>query len=83
MFSELRAEGALGSSHLEPGFNVIVGLNNVGKTVLAEAVGLRLANKPHRSLDTVPTLGVPQDPLPWVEASIRPEAEDLRRTVQS
>ena len=41
--------------HLTPGFNVIVGQNDAGKTALVEAVSLRFGNKPHRSLRTVPT----------------------------
>jgi hypothetical protein len=39
---------------LKPGFNVVVGQNNVGKTALAEALSLRFFNNPHRSLATVP-----------------------------
>lgn len=37
---------------LSEGFNVIVGSNNVGKTALAEALSLRIQNRPHRSLET-------------------------------
>src|SRR2546427_80281 len=33
-----------------PGFNVIVGQNNAGKTALMEALSLSGGNKPHRSL---------------------------------
>jgi hypothetical protein len=40
---------------LSPGFNVIVGQNNVGKTALVEALSLRFAGHPHRSLKTAPT----------------------------
>ena len=40
--------------HLTPGFNVIVGQNNVGKTALDEALSLRFDNKPHRSVRTLP-----------------------------
>lgn len=36
-----------------PGFNVIVGRNNVGKSALIEALSARLSSIPHRSLDTV------------------------------
>src|SRR5829696_4121152 len=36
----------------EPGFNVIVGQNNVGKTALVEALSLQFRDKPHRSLKT-------------------------------
>jgi hypothetical protein len=40
--------------HLSPGFNVIVGQNNAGKTALIEALSLGFENVPHRSLATVP-----------------------------
>jgi ABC-type cobalamin/Fe3+-siderophores transport system ATPase subunit len=39
---------------LSPGFNVVVGQNNAGKTALIEALSLRFGNVPHRSLATVP-----------------------------
>ena len=38
----------------QPGFNVIVGQNNSGKTALIEALSLRFPNTPHRSLKTLP-----------------------------
>src|SRR5260370_37513651 len=41
--------------HLTPGFNVVIGQNNVGKTALLEALSLRLESKPHRSQKTVRT----------------------------
>lgn len=34
----------------DPGFNILVGRNNVGKTALLEALSLRFADSPHRSL---------------------------------
>lgn len=40
-----------------PGFNVIVGANNVGKTALLEALSLRFISRPHRSPSTVPHVG--------------------------
>jgi hypothetical protein len=67
-----------GQLHLEHGFNVIVGRNNIGKTALADAVGLRFPNTPHRSLSTIPIGGAPRDPMSRVEASIRLEVEELR-----
>jgi predicted ATPase len=39
------------------GFNFIVGRNDAGKSALVEALSLNFANKPHRSLATVPTIG--------------------------
>src|SRR6266516_1049365 len=44
--------------HLTPGFNVIVGQNNVGKTALVEALSLRFSNKPNRSMTTFPRPGM-------------------------
>jgi energy-coupling factor transporter ATP-binding protein EcfA2 len=42
-----------GEVHFEPGFNVIVGQNNVGKTALTEALSLTLSAQPHRSQKTI------------------------------
>src|SRR3989442_960053 len=39
---------------ITPGFNVIVGQNNVGKTALVEALSLSSGHKAHRSLRTAP-----------------------------
>ncbi len=44
--------------HLTPGFNVVVGQNNAGKTALVEALGLHFDNKIHMSMKTVPSPGV-------------------------
>ena len=38
----------------DPGFNILVGRNNVGKTALLEALSLRFPNSPHRSLASAP-----------------------------
>lgn len=38
------------------GFNVIVGQNNVGKTALLEAISLAIKDKPHRSIETQPSI---------------------------
>lgn len=40
-----------------PGFNVIIGENNSGKTALLEALSLQFENKPHRSVKTLPYEG--------------------------
>src|SRR5712664_2755868 len=44
---------------LAPGFNVIVGQNNVGKTALVEALSLTFAQRQHRSVQTVPGRNTP------------------------
>lgn len=43
-----------GEINLSPGFNVIIGQNNVGKTALLEALGLTFSSKPHKSLLSIP-----------------------------
>lgn len=45
-----------------PGFNVIVGRNNVGKSALIEALSARFGSVPHRSLETVMHPDSPVDP---------------------
>ncbi|MEO8613309.1 MAG: AAA family ATPase [Chloroflexota bacterium] len=45
--------------NLSPGFNVIVGQNNAGKTALVEALSLRYTNKPHITIQTKPTINSP------------------------
>jgi len=42
-----------------PGFNVIVGRNNVGKTALLQALGLQAGSVPHKSFRTSPSSGIP------------------------
>jgi len=44
---------------LSPGFNVVVGQNNVGKTALVEALSLRFGANQHRSLETIPVRDAP------------------------
>src|SRR5258706_7162421 len=39
---------------LGPGFNLVIGQNNVGKTALIQALSLRFAVKPHRSTKSIP-----------------------------
>src|SRR5713101_1093139 len=44
--------------HLTPGFNVVVGQNNAGKTALVEALSLHFDSKHHISMKTSPSPGV-------------------------
>jgi hypothetical protein len=46
-----------GPVELKLGFNVITGQNNAGKTAFLEALSLRFAADPHRSLRTMPNPG--------------------------
>jgi hypothetical protein len=61
----------------EPGFNVIVGRNNAGKTALAEVLSLRFSAKPHRSSMSVPRLNAQPDPESRAEVSIMLKADEL------
>ncbi len=72
-----------GEVRLAPGFNVIVGQNNVGKTALAEALGLRFFANPHRSRASVPVPGTNPHPTSSVELSVRVGEEELRRILLS
>lgn len=71
----------LTSSEIElgPGFNIIVGQNNVGKTALLEALRLNLRgnSRPHKSLRTVPSTGVAVEPNSWADISIIVSREEL------
>jgi len=60
-----------------PGFNVIVGQNNVGKTALLQAMGLRQPSQPHRSLVTIPRADVPPPPQSLFHATFEVEAAEL------
>lgn len=64
----------LASSEIElsPGFNIIVGQNNVGKTALLEALRLNFGGiaKPHRSLQTLPSPDAVFEPNSWADVSI-------------
>ncbi len=65
---------------LTPGFNVIVGQNNVGKTALVEALSLRLNHNPHRSMKTIPRRGMQSSNVTTVNITFQlaeGEAEQL------
>ncbi len=71
--------------NLTPGFNVIVGQNNVGKTALVEALTLAAGPKPHRSLRSLPSSTAPLQGNSRVDASLvmsRAELIDLLRGFQ-
>lgn len=62
---------------LGPGFNVICGQNNAGKTSLIEALDPNINPSPHRSLSTVPTPRTQPELNSWVQISYSLEHADL------
>ena len=67
----------------KPGFNIITGQNSVGKTALLEALTLRFAANPNRSLRTVPVAGVPPDEATTVLMTLVISGEEFLRSLQS
>jgi hypothetical protein len=63
---------------LRPGFNVITGRNNSGKTALLEAISLSFQDKRRLSLDVLPTRTSAQPNPPRVEVVARMEASELK-----
>jgi putative AbiEii toxin of type IV toxin-antitoxin system/AAA ATPase-like protein len=57
------------SIELTPGFNIISGQNNAGKTALLEALALNYIGKPHRSMKTLPARDVVPDQFSWARFS--------------
>ena len=66
-----------GPIELKPGFNIIVGPNNAGKTALIEALSLSLEAVPHRTQKTIPYRGSPVDPPSSVDVSFTIDAAEL------
>jgi predicted ATPase len=67
---------------LTPGFNVIVGQNNVGKSALVEALSLRAGHKPHRSLTTAPTSRSVVNSTSTTHVAIRLDQSELRELLR-
>jgi energy-coupling factor transporter ATP-binding protein EcfA2 len=63
---------------LKPGFNVVVGKNNSGKTALIEALSGRIKPAGHRSPKTLPspTSALPNSPS-WVEMDLTVTSDEL------
>ncbi|NBB73726.1 MAG: AAA family ATPase, partial [Bacteroidetes bacterium] len=63
---------------LKPGFNVIVGKNNSGKTALVEALSLKYQDRPHRSLKTLPSPDAHIEDESTVSLSISLSGDELK-----
>jgi predicted ATPase len=65
---------------LSPGFNVIVGKNDAGKSSLIEALSLQLnMNNPHRSLLTIPDVASSFEQSSTTRASVEITQEELAK----
>jgi recombinational DNA repair ATPase RecF len=62
---------------LTPGFNLVTGQNNAGKTALLEAMALQFTAKSHRSVRTVPNPVSQPNPMSFVEVSFTLSREEL------
>ena len=62
---------------LEPGFNILTGQNNTGKTDLLKALSLIDAFDPHRSLKTIPTPGAQPEQVSWLDVSFLLTKDEL------
>lgn len=61
---------------LKPGFNIITGQNNAGKTALLEALGLEFPSRPHKSVATTAPGGAPSADS-WARARFRVSKAEL------
>lgn len=66
-----------------PGFNIIVGQNNVGKTALIEALSLAFDNLPHRSLYTAPDASTALEPTSKIDIEFELNGQEMSTILQS
>ena len=67
---------------LLPGFNVIIGKNDVGKTALVEGLSLSYANQPHKSPLTMPRENTPLPPVSKASGAFRVMASDTSELLE-
>src|SRR5258708_2386108 len=67
----------------KPGFNIVTGQNSAGKTALLEALTLRFAANPNRSLSTVPVAGIPPAGDTTVIMNLVIDGDELLTSLQS
>ena len=68
--------------HLEPGFNLLLGTNNAGKTSVLDVIDMDLnLNEPHRSAENVPEYGFQAIGHSTAEISIATTYTELRRLI--
>lgn len=66
---------------LKPGFNVVTGKNNAGKTSLLEALTLQFDGNPHRTVETVPYPGAPTPSTSAVRFALSIDRKELLRLI--
>lgn len=67
---------------LQPGFNVILGKNDAGKSALLEALSLTFSDKPHRSVSTAPTRDTTIRARPKVDLVFELESNDIHSALR-
>lgn len=67
---------------LKPGFNIITGQNNSGKTALLGALSLNFVANPHRSKRTIPTPGILPNPSSWADVSVMAGPKEVLQVLQ-
>jgi energy-coupling factor transporter ATP-binding protein EcfA2 len=65
------------SLSLQPGFNIVVGPNNSGKSALLEAAAMKFEVNPHRSPETIPAPGIPLTTSSAVEVTFSLDRSEL------
>jgi len=67
-----------GELRFSTGFNILVGQNNVGKSALLEALGLKFPSKPHKSLSVLPRAITPLNPVSSGKVVLSVTGEELK-----
>jgi energy-coupling factor transporter ATP-binding protein EcfA2 len=65
--------------NFSPGFNLIVGANNVGKSSLLNCLAGKFIGEPHKSIHVLPTRDEPNDPISQVDFTVVASGEETRR----
>jgi len=72
-----------GQLTFKPGFNIIVGPNNAGKTALLEGITLRFSSVAHRSTLTRPTAMASDSPISYADISLIATGSEVRDVITS
>ena len=68
-----------GTLSFSPGFNLVVGANNVGKSSLLLCLATKFTGEPHKSIHTLPHRDEPLNPISRVDLTFVTTGEELRR----